>query len=71
VPDHIPGRVEPIAWVYCEERVFATYIVRSFSDSANPAICQRAQTAVRRQAIDAGAVPKVALPAGPGISRSW
>src|SRR6516164_987381 len=33
VPDHIPGRVEPIAWVYCEERVFATYIVRSSSDS--------------------------------------
>ena len=61
-PTMLPSASSRIAWMYCQERVFATYIVRSSSDSASPAICQHAQTAVRRQAIDACSVPKVVLP---------
>jgi hypothetical protein len=49
--------------MYCEERVFATYIVRSSGDSASP--FEYSQFAVRRQAIDASAVPKVVLPRRP------
>ena len=28
--------IQLIAWMYCEERVLATYIVRSSGDSASP-----------------------------------
>jgi hypothetical protein len=32
----LPAASSRIAWMYCEERVFATYIVRSSGDSASP-----------------------------------
>src|SRR5262249_57590047 len=64
-PTMLPAASSRIAWMYCEERVFATYIVRSSGDSASPleySQCQHAHTSVRRQAIDAGAFPKIVLP---------
>src|SRR5215472_5496458 len=35
-PTMWPSASSRIAWMYCEERVFATYIVRSSGDSASP-----------------------------------
>jgi len=32
----LPAPSSLIAWTYCDERVFATYIVRSSGDSASP-----------------------------------
>jgi hypothetical protein len=32
----LPAASSRIAWMYCEERVFATYIARSPGDSASP-----------------------------------
>ena len=35
-PTMVPAESSLMPWMYCEERVFATYIVRSSGDSASP-----------------------------------
>jgi hypothetical protein len=35
-PTMLPPASSLIAWMYCDERVFATYLVRSSGDSASP-----------------------------------
>ena len=64
-PTILPAASSLIAWMYCEERVFATYIVRSSGDSASPfGYSQFASTlnppsGARRYT--PGAVPKIVL----------
>jgi len=64
-PTMLPAASSLIPWMYCDERVFATYIVRSSGDSASPfgySQCrEHAQAAVRRQTIDAHAIPEIVV----------